>query len=66
MSNFEPRRAEPEQKFSWVDGEGEEHTMAADEEGIVWPTTAEQVRVADTFGLAVARKAMAEEKGKKG
>ena len=54
---FDPRRAQPDQAFSYVDAAGKEHTFRADEEGVVRPANTAQVNVADAFGLPVARSA---------
>jgi hypothetical protein len=62
-TKYEPRRAEPGQKFDWVDGEGKTQSMRADEEGIVHVSSEAELFIADNYALPVARKALAEEKG---
>ena len=72
----DPRRAKPGQTFSYVapaevtEGEGKksrkvtrlkEHTFKADDDGVVRPSNADEVRVLDGFGLPVARSAKADE-----
>jgi hypothetical protein len=61
---FAPRRAEPGQKFDWVDGAGKKQSMTADDEGIVRPKDAEDERIANLFDLSVARTVQAEEREK--
>lgn len=57
---FDPRRAEPNETFEYVDGGGTLHSFSADEEGVIHPKSAAEVRVADSRGLPVARKAKAD------
>lgn len=59
---FEPRRAEPGQEFTYNDANGEAIEFKADDAGIVRPKNAAQSQAADAFGLPVARKITAEEK----
>lgn len=57
---FEPRRAEPNAQFTTTRKDGTEITMKADAHGVVQPTSFEQVQLADSFGLPVARKVLRE------
>lgn len=59
---FDPRRAEPGQHFVWHDEYGVQHTLTADKDGVVRPASEVEARIADTFGLPIARKAIAEQK----
>ena len=59
---FEPRRASPGETFEEWDGEGQRHTFAADEDGVVRPRNAFEAGVCDHHGLPVARKAAEAEK----
>lgn len=54
-ADFDPRRADKEQSFEYVDATGSAHTMTADEEGVLRPSNADEARIADLFGLPVAR-----------
>ena len=61
MANeFDPRRAEPGQVFTYVDVEGKEHNFRASDEGVVHPKNADEARTADLFSLPVARSVKAE------
>lgn len=62
---FDPRRAEPGQVFTYVDVEGAEHNFRADDEGVVRPKNADEARTADLFGLPVARSAKQADKESK-
>lgn len=59
---FDPRRARPDQAFSYVDAAGKEHTFRADDDGVVRPSNAAEKGVADSFALPVARSAKAADK----
>jgi hypothetical protein len=59
---FDPRRAEPGQVFTYVDAQGREHNFRADDEGVVHPKNADEASTADLFGLPVARSAKRAEK----
>jgi hypothetical protein len=59
--NFEPRRAKPGQSFTITGADGAQTDLTADDDGVVRPTTAEQKKALDLFGLPVARKAMADD-----
>lgn len=59
---FDPRRAEPGQRFTWHDQDGSAHHMTADDQGVVRPSSQAEAEMADAFGLPVARKAIAEQK----
>lgn len=63
---FEPRRASPNETFEYVDGGGTLHSFSADEDGVIHPKSAQEVAVADSRGLPVARKAQAEADAGKG
>lgn len=54
-ADFDPRRAEKDESFEYVDASGSAHTMKADEDGVLRPSNAEEQRVADLFSLPVAR-----------
>jgi hypothetical protein len=54
-NEFDPRRAAEGESFEYVDATGSTQTMKADEEGILRPSNAEEARIADLFGLPVAR-----------
>ena len=59
--DHEPRRASAGQTFEYAAG-GELHRFSADDDGIVRPSNDAEARVADRFGLPVARKVVAEER----
>ena len=59
---FDPRRAEKGQSFEFVDPQGSAHTMKADDEGVLRPSNALEARMADQFGLPVARSVKQAEK----
>lgn len=59
---FDPRRAKPGQAFGFTGRDGQQHELVADADGVVTPTTAEEVAILDSFDLPVARKAIAEVK----
>lgn len=59
---FDPRRADPGQVFTWHDADGVAHEMKADADGVVRPDSLEAAAIADSFGLPVARKAIAQQK----
>ena len=54
---FDPRRAKPGQAITVVDALGKEHTLRADEDGVMRPSNATEKRAADLYGLPVARSA---------
>jgi hypothetical protein len=58
---FEPRRAEPGQEFTFNDAEGTLE-LRADDQGVVHPKDAREVLALDAFDLPVARKVLAEQK----
>jgi hypothetical protein len=60
-SEFEPRRAKAGQEFGFTDREGNQRTVKADDEGVVRPSTVEEVRTLDAFDLPLARNAIEEE-----
>lgn len=62
---FDPRRAEPGQEFSTVDQYGHEHSIKADDDGVLRPKDARDAELADLFSLPVARKVIQAEKAKK-
>lgn len=59
---YEPRRGDPGATYGYTNREGEQVELQADDEGVVWPKTAHDVEVLDSFDLPVARKALAEAK----
>lgn len=59
---YPPRRSRPGTRYGWTDAAGRQQELAADDEGVVRPSSAEEVRVLDGYGLPVARKAQAEDK----
>lgn len=59
---FDPRRADEGQSFEWADTEGTAHTMKADADGVLRPRNADEARIADLFGLPVARSVKQAEK----
>ena len=59
--DFEPRRAAAGQTFEYA-AAGQLHRFSADDDGIVRPSNDAEARIADRFGLPVARKVVAEEK----
>lgn len=59
---YEPRRAEPGTTFGYTAAGGEQREIVADDEGVVWPKSGEEVGILDGFDLPVARKALAETK----
>lgn len=65
MPEYEPRRAEPGQRFEWRDEFGRSVRLAADDEGVLRPSSEQEKRLADAFGLPVARKVLAEDKAAK-
>ncbi len=62
MADFDPRRAEPGQRFVYNDAGGERVTGTADDQGVLQPRNEAEVRMADAFGLPVARKVLNEQK----
>lgn len=62
MSDFDPRRADPGQAFTWHDIWGTKHEFKADAEGVVRPANQAEVDACDAFDLPVARKVIAAEK----
>lgn len=65
-TEFDPRRASPGEAFEFTDAEGTIHRFAADDEGVVHPSNAEEVRIADARGLPVARKVLAAQREAEG
>lgn len=61
-TTFDPRRAEPGQSFTWHDQWGERHEFKADDDGVLRPQSQAEAEAADSFGLPVARKVIAEER----
>jgi hypothetical protein len=59
---FDPRRAEPDQRFVYNDFDGARIEAKADADGVLRPRNAAEERLADAFGLPVARKAITEDK----
>lgn len=62
MSDFDPRRAEPGQTFTWHDEWGKKHNIHADADGVVRPANQAEADAADAFGLPVARKVLRAER----
>jgi len=61
---FDPRRADgkegrpgPGATFEYTDPAGDQHTLRADDDGVVRPANALEARIADSYGLPVARSA---------
>ena len=52
---FEPRQAEPNQRFAWGDEWGARHEAQADAEGVLRPRDAAEAAAADAFGLPASR-----------
>lgn len=63
---FDPRRAKPGQALSTVDAQGKEITVRADDEGVLRPSSEVEKRLADRFGLPVARSVKQAEKDSAG
>lgn len=64
MPDQNPRRATPGQRFGYTAQDGSQRELAADDDGVVRPDTAEDSAVLDSFDLPVARKAIAEDEAK--
>lgn len=55
---FEPRRATANVKaIGYTASDGSQKSIEADDDGVFWPKSAEEVAVLDSFGLVRARKA---------
>ncbi len=59
---FDPRRAAPGERFVFNDVGGDRVTGTADDDGVLHPRNEAEVRMADAFGLPVARKVLTEQK----
>lgn len=57
---FDPRRAAPGARITYHDRIEGEVTLHADADGVIWPKSELEVSIADSHGLPVARKALAE------
>lgn len=55
MPDFDPRRAEPGQRFGYTTADGRQREIRADDDGIVVPKNHEDVRVLDAFDLPRAQ-----------
>lgn len=62
MSDFDLRRAEPGQRFTYTEPDGGQRELRADDDGVVRPTSVADEEYLNTLSLPVARKAMREEK----
>jgi uncharacterized protein (UPF0335 family) len=61
-TEYQPRRAQPGQAFTYTDAEGRQADFRADDEGVVEPKNANEEALLDGFDLPVARKVVAERK----
>ena len=58
--DYEPRRGTKGATYAYTTDDGTTRELRADDEGVVRPKDREGVTALDTFGLPVARKAMAD------
>ena len=61
-TEYEPRRAKPNERFQVADASGKLHTFSADEEGVIYPRNEIEAGVADSRALPVARKVQQRQK----
>jgi hypothetical protein len=54
---FEPRRGQKDATYTYTTLDGRTRELKADEDGVIWPKTAEDEVMLDTLDLPVARKA---------
>lgn len=57
---FDPRRGQKNATYTYTTADGRTRELTADEDGVIWPKTAEDEAMLNTLDLPVARKAVAE------